>query len=116
MPKTLGQTLREERAKRDLSLRAVEKKTGISNAHLAQVEGGKIAQPEMAMLWELASLYSMDYTKLLRLAGYGHGAETSGRQRQRTTVALRALGELSPRDQNAALRYMAELKAKRARE
>lgn len=116
MPETLGQALREEREKLNLSLRAVEKRTGISNAHLAQVEGGKIAQPEMAMLWELASLYGIDYTKLLRLAGYGNSAETSGRQRQRTTVALRALGELSPRDQNAALRFMAELKAKKSRE
>jgi hypothetical protein len=32
------------------------------------------------------------------------------------TVALRALGELSPREQEAALAYMAELKGRRERD
>lgn len=116
MPKTLGQVLKEEREKRRLSLREVEGRTGIRNAHLSQIENGTIVQPEMAMLWELASLYGLDYTRLLRLAGYAKGPETSGRQRQRTTVALRALGELSPRDQAEALRYMAELRSRRSGE
>jgi len=110
---TLGTELRAARAARGLSLRDVERRTGIRNAHLSQIETDTIAKPEMAILWELASLYGLDFARLLALAGHVGGAETSARQRRRTTVALRALGELSPREQEEALRFMAELKARR---
>ena len=112
---SLGAVLRAARAARGLSLRAVERRTGIRNAHLSQIETDTIAKPEMAILWELAALYELDFTRLLALAGHVAGGETSGRQRQRMTVALRALSELSPGDQAEALRFMAELKARRER-
>jgi transcriptional regulator with XRE-family HTH domain len=95
-----------------MSLRDVERRTGIRSGHLSQLETDTIGKPEMAILWELAALYGLDFSQLLALAGYVEGRETSGRQRQRMTVALRALGELSPRDQADALSYMAELKAR----
>jgi transcriptional regulator with XRE-family HTH domain len=110
MAKTLGDILKGARESRGLSLRAVERATGIHNAHLSQIENNIITRPEMAMLWELASLYDLDYAELLRRAGHASGAETSGRQRQRMTVAMHAMGTLPPRDQEEALRYMAKLK------
>jgi HTH-type transcriptional regulator, competence development regulator len=110
---TLGTVLRAARAARGLSLRDVERRTGIRNAHLSQIETDTIAKPEMALLWDLASLYDVDYARLLRLAGHLGTDETSSSQRRRTTVALRALGELSPGEQTEALRFMAELKARR---
>lgn len=110
---TLGSVLKAARQRCELSLRAVEKRTGIRNAHLSQIENNDIAQPELAMLWELASLYGEDYERLMRLAGYADGAPTSGRQRQRRTAALRALDELSPGEQDEALRYMAEIRSSR---
>jgi HTH-type transcriptional regulator, competence development regulator len=109
---TLGAVLRAARGARGLSLRDVERRTGIRNAHLSQIETDTIAKPEMAILWELASLYDVDFARLLALAGHT-GGETSGSRRHRMTVALRALGELSPAEQAEALRYMAELKARR---
>jgi transcriptional regulator with XRE-family HTH domain len=112
---TLGAALRAARAGRGLSLRDVERRTGIRNAHLSQIETDTIAKPEMAILWDLAALYGVDFARLLALAGHAGGAETSSSQRRRTTVALRALGELSPREQTEALRFMAELKARRER-
>jgi HTH-type transcriptional regulator, competence development regulator len=113
MPKTLGQVLKEARDGRKLSLREVEQLTGIQNGHLSQIETDAMTKPEMAVLWQLASLYRLKYERLLRLAGYGAGQETSGRQRQRMTVALRAMDELSPKEQNEALNFMAELRARR---
>jgi HTH-type transcriptional regulator, competence development regulator len=110
---TLGTVLRAARAARGLSLRDVERRTGIRNAHLSQIETDTIAKPEMAILWDLASLYGVDFARLLALAGHVGGSETSSSQRRRTTVALRALGELSPGEQTEALRFMAELKARR---
>jgi HTH-type transcriptional regulator, competence development regulator len=112
---TLGAALRAARAARGLSLRDVERRTGIRNAHLSQIETDTIAKPEMAILWELASLYGIDFARLLALAGHAGGAST-GSQRRRMTVALRALGQLAPGDQDEALRFMAELKARRERE
>ena len=109
---TLGAALRRARADRGLSLRDVERRTGIRNAHLSQIETDTIAKPEMAILWDLASLYGIDFARLLALAGHAGGA-SSGSQRRRVTVALRALGQLSPGDQDEALRFMAELKARR---
>ena len=109
---TLGAALRAARAASGLSLRDVERRTGIRNAHLSQIETDTIAKPEMAILWELASLYGVDFGRLLALAGHTGGGDASGR-RHRMTVALRALSQLSPGDQDEALRFMAELKARR---
>jgi transcriptional regulator with XRE-family HTH domain len=112
MAKALGEVLKAARESRGLSLRKVEAQTGIRNAHLSQIENGTIVQPEMAMLWELASLYELEYRRLLKLAGYDAGPETSGRQRQRMTVALRAMEELTPKQQTEVLSYMRSLKGK----
>lgn len=113
-PGSLGAVLREARQRHGLSLRDVERRTGIRNAHLSQLETGGIVRPEMALLWDLAALYELDFSLLLRLAGHSGGPETAGERRQRMTVALRALGELTPEDQAAALDYIAELKRRRA--
>jgi transcriptional regulator with XRE-family HTH domain len=110
---TLGATLKQARMAAGLSLRDVERRTGVRSGHLSQIETNTIARPEMAILWELAATYGADFGRLLSLAGYGGGREVSGRQRQRMTVALRAMSELSPADQAEALRFMAELKARR---
>jgi transcriptional regulator with XRE-family HTH domain len=110
----LGDVLRAARQERGLSLRDVERRTGIRNAHLSQLETGGIIRPEMALLWELAAAYELDFPELLRLAGHTGGPETAGERRQRMTVALRALGELTPEDQEAALEYIAELKRRRS--
>jgi transcriptional regulator with XRE-family HTH domain len=112
-PETLGGVLKRARSDRALSLRDVERRTGVRSGHLSQIETGTIAKPEMALLWDLASLYGLDFAQLLTLAGLTGEDPSSGRSRQRMTVALRALGELSPGEQADALRYMAELKARR---
>jgi HTH-type transcriptional regulator, competence development regulator len=96
-----------------MSLREVERRTGIRSGHLSQIETDTIAKPEMAILWDLAAVYGLDFVRLLALAGYSGGRETSGRQRRRVTVALRALSQLSPHEQADALRYMAELRGRR---
>jgi HTH-type transcriptional regulator, competence development regulator len=111
---SLGDVLRAARQRHGLSLRDVERRTGIRNAHLSQLETGGIARPEMALLWDLAAVYELDFSTLLRLAGHTRGPDTAGERRQRMTVALCALGELTPDEQTAALDYIAELKRRRA--
>jgi transcriptional regulator with XRE-family HTH domain len=111
--KKLGEVLKEARKERDMSLRDVERETQISNAHLSQVESGKIEKPDMALLYTLATLYGLNYRDLLVLAGYGVAEEGSGRARQRMSVAMRAMGDLSAREQNEVLGFMSDLRRKR---
>jgi transcriptional regulator with XRE-family HTH domain len=115
MTETLGSTLRKARNDRGLSLRDVERQTGIHNAHLSQIESGTIARPELAILWELAALYDIEYADLLELAGDSRAQGSSGRQRQRLSIAMRAMGELTPKQQDDVISYMAALRRKRDR-
>ncbi len=110
---TLGGVLRAARQRHGLSLRDVERRTGIRNAHLSQVETGTIAKPELALVWDLAELYELDFGELLRLVGLAGAADASGERGRRIAVALRALDELTPDEQADALEYMAELKRRR---
>ena len=112
-PSTLGRTLAAARARSGLSLRAVERRTGIRSGHLSQIETDRIAKPEMAMLWDLATLYDLDFAVLLELSGHASAPETSDQARRRMTVALRAMRDLSPAEQTEALRFMAELRVRR---
>lgn len=112
MARTLDAVLKAARARNRLSLREVERRTGVRSGHLSQIETGTIARPEMAILWDLAALYGLDFEELLTLAGYAGGARSAA-QRRRVTVALRAMDQLTPAEQNDALRYMAALKARR---
>lgn len=112
---TLGSVLKSARTSRGLSLRAVEGRTAIKSGHLSQIETGAIARPDLAILWDLAELYELDFDRLLGLAGVGSPAEPSGLARQRMTVALRALRELGPEEQEDVLSYIAALRARRER-
>jgi transcriptional regulator with XRE-family HTH domain len=111
---SLGKALREARESRGLSLRDVERATGIRSGHLSQLETGRIAKPEMALLWELAGVYALDFGELLELAGHAHAVDQAPERRQRMTVAVRALGELTAAEQEDVLRYIATLKHGRA--
>jgi HTH-type transcriptional regulator, competence development regulator len=117
MPKTLGQHLKEARQRanggKGYSLREVERRTGIKNAHLSQVENDQISRPEMALLWQLAVLYGIDYERLLRLAGYTPDTETSGRHRQRMTVAMRAMDTFSPKEQEEVLQFISKVRSRK---
>jgi transcriptional regulator with XRE-family HTH domain len=113
---SLAAALRSGRLACGLSLRAVERKTGISNAHISQLETGAIAKPEMALLWELAAVYGLDFGLLLRLGGYDDAVAGGAEQRARITAALRALRRLDAAEQDQALRYMAELAHRHGRD
>lgn len=66
----LGTFLAEARKSAGLTLRAVEKEVGISNAYLSQLEHGKILVPAPQNLHKLAELYRVPYELLMELAGH----------------------------------------------
>jgi HTH-type transcriptional regulator, competence development regulator len=66
----LGLVLRRLRETKGVSLRAVEKGTGISNAYLSQLERGVATNPTPAKLQALAKYLNAQYLDLLSYAGY----------------------------------------------
>lgn len=70
MNEKLGQYLKRQRKIRNFTLRDVERKTGISNAYLSQLENNKVFKPSPSVLQKLADCYKISYEYLLKLAGY----------------------------------------------
>ncbi len=66
----LSQELSRLRKLRGKSLRAVEKRTGISNAYLSQLENGSVKRPRPHVLHKLADYYGVRYEDLMTAAGY----------------------------------------------
>jgi len=64
----LAKYLKELRGK--MSIRHVAENTGISNAYLSQIEGGKRDNPHPDVLKKLAKFYEIRVIKLLEKAGY----------------------------------------------
>ena len=74
MAESLGKKLAAARAARNWSLREVERRTGIHNAHLSQIETGAIERPAPNMLWALAEVYELDLAELMRMSGHVEAA------------------------------------------
>lgn len=66
--------LRSARQLCGLTLRQVEKQTGISNAYLCQLENGRTTNPSPHMLSKLARVYGLPHSELMAAAGYSEGA------------------------------------------
>ena len=65
----LGMFLKEIRERKEISLRDVEKLTGIGYSHLSMIENGK-RNVTPALLKNLANIYQYDYLDLYEKAGY----------------------------------------------
>ena len=67
---TIGDELYRLRTLKGVSLREVERVTGVSNAYLSQLENKKTDKPSPHILHKLANYYDVEYTHLLKIAGY----------------------------------------------
>ena len=105
MPTILGETLASARQVKRWSLREVERRSGIQNAHLSQIETGAIERPAPRILWTLAQLYGLEYRELLQLAGH---VESAARATPGAVVgqALRRMGDLTPEQQKEVLEFI----------
>jgi len=65
-----GEYLKGLRGKQRMSLRDVERRTGVSNAYLGQIEQAKRPPPHPNILKKLASLYGVTVYELMAAAGY----------------------------------------------
>jgi len=110
MSETLGGYLKKVRKQNTLTLRAIEERTGISNAYLSQLENNKIVCPSPTILYKLAKCYEISYEQLMKLAGYPLPIE------KEITPAFRSGGsfeELTPDEKEKVLEYIQFLKARR---
>ncbi len=115
---TLGEELRKIRDAHGLTLRAVERATGISNAYLSQLETGKIEKPSPNYLYRLAEEYKVPYELLMEKAGYiGRTREDRTAERGLLGAALASIDDLTPEEEDELMRYLAFLRsdARRAR-
>ena len=105
----LGVLLAAKRRELGLSLREVEEKTGINNAHISQIETGAIERPAPNLLWALATAYGIDFKKLMRMAGHTHQNAAANRGSV-LNAAFRALDDMTPGQQAEVLDYMEKLR------
>ena len=108
MTEELGELLRRVRRVKNITLRTVQDKTGISNAYLSQIENGKIGSPSPNILYKLANLYDLSYDHLLKLAGHPTPLRASVSSRFQDN-----LEDLSDEDKDRVLEYIRFLKISR---
>ncbi len=113
---TLGTELRRLRELHRLTLRAVEQRTGISNAYLSQLETGKIEQPSPNILYKLSEMYRVPYELLMEKAGYiMRREEDARRQPSLLGMALATLDDLTPEEEAELVKYLAFLRSRSRR-
>jgi HTH-type transcriptional regulator, competence development regulator len=69
-PPTLGERLRASREARGISLREMERRSGINSGYLSQLERNEIAQPTPSVLNRIAEPYGEPVEVLMEWAGY----------------------------------------------
>ena len=70
MEPKIGAELKRLRLLKGVTLRQVEKDTGVSNAYLSQLENERAESPSPRVLQKLATYYAAAYTDLMEFAGY----------------------------------------------
>jgi transcriptional regulator with XRE-family HTH domain len=110
MNEDLGSYLRRVRKEKALTLRDVEKKTGISNAYLSQLENNRIGSPSPTILHNLAECYRISYERLMKLTGYPVYEEG---QKPAFRSSTDDLENLTPEEKEKVMEYIQFLKSRR---
>lgn len=105
----LPNALREARTASQLSLRAVEKLTGISNPYLSQLENGKTINPSPHVLSKLAKAYAVPYRQLMTAAGYPEALEEPPLTRKLAMLTV----DLSVDEQEQVASFVSRLRERR---
>ena len=107
MAVTLSERLKQLRKIRQMTLRDVEDKTGISNGYLNQLEQGKIKEPSPHILQKLAGVYGIRYEALLQLAGYlSLTSDKKVHDKRAAGVAFSLTQDLTSEEEEELLKYL----------
>ena len=83
-----GYFLKSLRDRQRMSLRDVERESGVSNAYIAQMEKGDRPAPSPDILKKLARAYNVTVRELLLRAGYLDEPEVSATEEERIEAAF----------------------------
>jgi transcriptional regulator with XRE-family HTH domain len=86
-----GQFLKSLRERQRLSLRDVEKESGVSNAYISQLEKGERPPPSPDILRKIARVYRVTVRELLMRAGYLDEPEVTATDEERIEAAFQYL-------------------------
>lgn len=111
----LGQRLRELRSAAGLSLRDVERRSGLQSGYLSQLERGKIAHPGPTVLRSIAAGYGVRYEDVLSWTGYAPAGDTPSPRQAVAMSAIAALGEPSEEELETLTAIVNLLQTKRRR-
>lgn len=109
----LGRLLADARKRKGLTLRAVQKAVGISNAYLSQLETGKVQAPSPIVLHKLSELYEVPYATVMQEAGYPL-PETVKETDSATRLAAR-VGPTTREEEDALVDYLMFLRSRNQR-
>ncbi len=108
-----GSYFKALREAKSLTLREVEKQTGISNAYLSQLETGKVKQPSPFNLHKLAQLYDVPYETLMERVGYPVPQNVESLAAQELVAAHGRLGALTDDEELELLDYLKFIRNRR---
>jgi HTH-type transcriptional regulator, competence development regulator len=110
MTDKLGSFLAAARNSAGMSLRGVERATGISNAYLSQLETGKIKTPAPQNLHKLAELYGVSYELLMELAGFPLPNSSLAPQAQGMAARI---GPVTEEEEEALVEYLRFIRSRK---
>lgn len=111
MAERLATLLLDSRKRSGLTLRAVQARTGVSNAYLSQLETGKIKEPSPSVLHKLSQLYGLSYSDMLAAAGY----PLPGKNSQSVSLLAARIGPTSQEEEDAIVDYLRFLRSQSGR-
>lgn len=116
IPAALGSRLREVRETAGHSLREMERRSGLNNGYLSQLEQGKISHPGPAILRKVAEAYDLRFEDVLSWAGYAPDDQPGLRPREAMALSsVTSLGEPSDSELQALQAIVKLLQQNRAK-
>jgi transcriptional regulator with XRE-family HTH domain len=107
----MGDTLRQARAVRELSVVDAARAATISPAYLSRLENDAVKKPSPHVLHQLSEALTVPYADLLRLSGYRlpDGPDRNVKQ----TVGSALFADLTDEEQEELLEYLAWYRARK---
>ena len=111
MPTSMGDTLRQARAVRDLSVVDAARAADISPAYLSRLEADAVKKPSPHVLHRLSEALGVPYGELMRLSGY----RLPGQADQATTgtVSAALFADLTDDERDELVAYLAWYRTRR---